>query len=305
MSEVIIVGAGAWGRALAVHAYRAGRSVTLWARRPESVVVPEGIAVTGVLIGAPLVLLVVPVQHMRGVAAALPPGGPVVVCAKGVEADSHLFPLEILTQCLPGRPSVVLTGPNFAHEVQAGLPAASVVAGPDPEIRAEVLAALGTASFRLYGNDDAVGAQVGGAAKNVVAIAAGAAIGAGFGENARAALVTRGIAELARLSEGLGGNPATVSGLSGLGDLLLTCTGNSSRNFSLGVELGRGRALDDILASRTSVAEGVATAPAIVARAASAGVQMPVCAAVSAVLSGQMTVLAAMEQLQSRPFRDE
>ncbi|MCW3474608.1 NAD(P)H-dependent glycerol-3-phosphate dehydrogenase [Limobrevibacterium gyesilva] len=320
VNEVAVVGAGAWGTALALQAARAGRMVTLWARDPAraaaiaatrenprlpGVRLPESIRVTAALPAGELVLLAVPAQHLRGIAAQLPPGGPLVVCAKGVEAGTHLLPLEVLAQVLPGRLAAVLTGPSFAHEIAAGLPAAAVVAAADAGLRAIVMATLATPDFRLYGNDDPIGAQVGGAAKNVIAIAAGAVIGAGLGENARAALVTRGLAELARLAVALGGRADTVAGLSGLGDLLLTCTGSSSRNYSLGVELGRGGSLQAILAARSAVTEGVATAPALVARAEAAGVQVPVCAAVAGVVTGAMTVREAIIALQSRPLRDE
>ncbi len=316
MSEVAVVGAGAWGTALAIQAARAGRSVVLWARDPArfsrgetprlpGFFLPDAVRVTGDLPTAGLVLLAVPLQHMRGVAALLPPGGPVVVCAKGVEAHSRRLPLEILAEVLPGRPAAVLTGPNFAHEVAAGLPAAAVAAAVAAPVREAVAAALGTPSFRIYGNDDPVGAQVGGAAKNVVAIAAGAVIGAGLGENARAALVTRGLAELARLAVALGGRAETVAGLSGLGDLMLTCTGASSRNFSLGFALGRGERLDEVLGRREAVTEGVATAPALVARAAAVGAELPVCAAVAGVVTGGLTLPEAICCLLSRPRKDE
>jgi glycerol-3-phosphate dehydrogenase (NAD(P)+) len=213
------------------------------------------------------------------------------------------LPLEIVAELHPGRPAAFLTGPNFAHEVAAGQPAASVLAAADPGLRARLAGLLATPEFRLYGNEDAVGAQVGGAAKNVIAIAAGAVIGAGLGENARAALITRGLAELSRAAEALGGRPETVMGLSGLGDLLLTCTGPSSRNFSLGQALGRGAVLADVLAARSAVTEGVATAPALVARAG--GVDLPVCRAVAALLAGQTTLRAAIAELLARPRRDE
>jgi glycerol-3-phosphate dehydrogenase (NAD(P)+) len=170
-------------------------------------------------------------------------------------------------------------------------------------LRARLAALLGTATFRVYGNDDPIGAQVGGAAKNVIAIAAGAVIGAGLGENARAGLITRGLAELSRLAVALGGRAETVMGLSGLGDLLLTCTGASSRNFSLGLALGRGEALAAVLGARSATTEGVATAPALVARAG--GVEMPVCRAVNDLLAGSITLAGAMEALLARPRRDE
>jgi glycerol-3-phosphate dehydrogenase (NAD(P)+) len=320
MSSVAVIGAGAWGTALAIQAARAGNSVTLWARdqtRAATIAtsresphlpgmrLPDPIAVTSALPDiADLALLAVPTQHLRGVLSRLTPGpAPLVVCAKGVEQDTLRLPLEIVTAMRAGTPAAILTGPNFAHEIAAGLPAAAVVAAGDAGLRETVAAALGTPSFRLYGNDDPMGAQVGGAAKNVVAIAAGAVIGAGLGENARAALITRGLAELARLAVALGGRAETVMGLSGLGDLLLTCTGAASRNYSLGLALGRGEKLDDVLTARSSVTEGVATAPALVARAQ--GVDMPVCVAVASLLAGRTTLAEAIAALLARPRRDE
>ncbi len=315
MSEIAVIGAGAWGTALAIQAARAGRAVVLWARDPARAAaieatrenprlpgahLPESIRITADLPAAPIALLAVPMLHLS---ACLPDAGALIACCKGLTGGR--LPLELLAERRPGVPAGVLTGPNFAHEVAAGLPAAAVLAATDPVLRAAAIAALASPAFRLYGNDDPIGAQVGGAAKNVVAIAAGAVIGAGLGENARAALVTRGLAELARLAVALGGRAETVAGLSGLGDLLLTCTGPSSRNFSLGLALGQGQPLAAILAARTSATEGVATAPALVARAAAAGVEMPVCAAVAAVVQGQLSVPEAMSRLLARPQRDE
>ena len=320
MSEVAIIGAGAWGTALAIQAARAGRAVTLWARdaaraaeieqtrlnpRLPGIRLPGTIRVTSHLpAGGDAILLAVPMQHLRAIAAQLPPAAiPLVVCAKGVEATTLRLPLEILAETHPARPALVLTGPNFAREVAEGMPAAATIAGADSAVRDRITALLATASFRLYGNDDTVGAQVGGAAKNVIAIAAGAVIGAGLGENARAALITRSLAELSRLTLALGGRAETVMGLSGLGDLLLTCTGPSSRNFSLGLALGRGERLEDILAGRAAVTEGVATAPALVARAAN--VDMPICSAVAELLAGRTTLPQAIADLLARPRRDE
>jgi glycerol-3-phosphate dehydrogenase (NAD(P)+) len=320
MSSVAVIGAGAWGTALAIQAARAGNDVTLWARDPQragmiavsrenprlpGVRLPEPILVSDAMPGeVDIALLAAPMQHIRHVLQQLPPGlAPLVVCAKGLETGTLRLPLELVEELRPGTPAAVLTGPNFAHEIAAGLPAAAVVAAADATLRETVATTLSTPSFRLYGNDDPVGAQVGGAAKNVIAIAAGTVIGAGLGENARAALITRGLAELARLAAALGGRRETVMGLSGLGDLLLTCTGPASRNFSLGLALGRGEALADVLAARSAVTEGVATAPALVARAA--GVDLPICTAVAALLSGDTTLKDAMAALLSRPRRDE
>jgi glycerol-3-phosphate dehydrogenase (NAD(P)+) len=307
-----------------VQAWRAGNRVRLWVRDPvraEQIAeqrenprlpgcrLPDAMEVTADLAAVDgLLLLAVPVQHMRRVLARLPPGpAALVACAKGLETATLRLPLEVIAELRPGSQAAVLTGPNFAHEVAAGLPAAAVAAAADAALRDRIIAALSTPAFRLYGNDDPVGAQVGGAAKNVIAIAAGAVIGAGLGENARAALITRGLAELARLAVALGGRRETVIGLSGLGDLLLTCTGPASRNYSLGLALGRGERLADVLAARSSVTEGVATAPALVTRAATlpGGVDLPICTAVADLLAGRTGVHAATAALLARPLRDE
>jgi glycerol-3-phosphate dehydrogenase (NAD(P)+) len=320
MSSIAVIGAGAWGTALAIQAARAGNRVSLWARDPARAAViavrrenprlpgrtlPDPVSVTAALpTSADAFLLAVPMQHLRGVLRQVDPGrAPFVVCVKGVETNTLRLPLELVTELHPEVPSVILSGPNFAHEIAIGLPAAAVVAGGNAELRERITAALGTPSFRLYGNDDAVGAQLGGAAKNVIAIAAGAVIGAGLGENARAALITRGLAELSRLAVALGGRAETVAGLSGVGDLLLTCTGPSSRNYSLGLALGRGEALANILATRDTATEGVATAPALVARAG--GVDMPICSVVAALVEGRTTLRESMAALLSRPRRNE
>jgi glycerol-3-phosphate dehydrogenase (NAD(P)+) len=284
MNSIAVIGAGAWGCALAIHLARAGHGVTLWARDPASAghrlpghKLPPEVAVTAALPDTPqdAVLLAVPAQHLRSVAARLRPVGPFVACAKGIERGTLRLPLEILAELHPGHPAAVLGGPNFAHEVAAGLPAAAAV-GP-------------------------LGVQLGGAAKNVIAIAAGVVAGAGLGENARAALVTRGVAELSRLIVALGGAAHTAAGLSGLGDLLLTCTGNASRNFQAGLALGRGRsAAPD---PHGPVVEGVATAPALIARAR--GIELPICASVAALLEGRLTVPGAIAALMRRPVRDE
>ena len=324
--HIAVIGAGAWGTALAIQADRAGQSVMLWARDAAraalmaqsranerllpGVPLPPGITVTAnatqALQDAALILLVVPAQALRPVLQSLPTlSAPVLICAKGVEAGSLMLPLEVLAEIHPGISAGVLSGPNFAHEIARGLPAAAVVASADSGLRALGVTRLGSPGFRLYGGDDPVGAEIGGAAKNVIAIAAGAVTGAGLGENARAALITRGLAEISRLAVALGGRADTVAGLSGLGDLLLTATGPGSRNTSLGMALGRGENLTDILSARQGVTEGVATAPALVARAARLGVEIPICAAVAELVSGRLTVREAVAQLLSRPSRAE
>lgn len=320
MSKIAVVGAGAWGTALALLAARAGHEVTLVARSADAAVriraagesprlpgmaLPEALRVESAIpAAADLQLWVVPTQFLRSSLRDLKPtGSPIVVCAKGVEAGTHLLPLEVAAEVAPGHPLGVLTGPNFAGEIAQGLPAAAVIASTHTALREEVRMMLGRGAFRLYSNDDPIGAQLGGAAKNVMAIGAGAVIGAGLGENARAALVTRGLSELRRLAVALGGRAETVMGLSGLGDLLLTCTGPSSRNFSLGFSLGRGDTLEGILARRSAVTEGVATAAALVARAGD--VELPICRTVADLLAGAMTLEQAIARLLSRPQRDE
>jgi glycerol-3-phosphate dehydrogenase (NAD(P)+) len=313
MSSITVVGAGAWGTALAVHAARLGLEVALWARNPGSVCgestrlpgvrLPDSVRVVSALPAADATLVAVPMQHLRSVLGALRPAGPVVLCCKGLEQGSLMLPLEVAGDVLPGGAALVLTGPNFAREVAEGLPAAAVLAGGDAALRAQVMGLLGGGTLRLYGNADAMGAQLGGAAKNVVAVAAGAVIGAGLGENARAALVTRGLAEIARLIVALGGRAETAAGLSGMGDLVLTCTGGASRNFSLGVALGRGASLDAVMVAGGPVVEAVATAPALLARAR--GVELPICGAVGDLLSGNVTVPGLMARLMGRPAKDE
>jgi glycerol-3-phosphate dehydrogenase (NAD(P)+) len=274
--------------------------------RLAGVHLPDAVTVTGDLPAADILLLCVPMQHLRGLFEILPQGrSALVLCCKGLEASSLLLAPELAASLQPERPVAVLTGPNFAHEVGAGLPAAAVLAAADAGLRTLLMKALAGPSFRLYGVADVMGAALGGAAKNVIAIAAGVVMGAGLGENARAALVTRGLAEIGRLAAALGGKADTVSGLSGLGDLLLTCTGEKSRNFSLGFELGAGGGLAEILAARNGVTEGVATAPALLARARASGVEMPITKAVAELLAGGVGVAETVAGLMGRALKDE
>ncbi|MDE2333672.1 MAG: NAD(P)H-dependent glycerol-3-phosphate dehydrogenase [Rhodospirillales bacterium] len=318
-ADVLVVGAGAWGTALAIHAASSGRSVRLWARDPAraaaieaarenprlpGVRLPAAIRVAATMAAADLVLLAVPVAHLAATAAWLP-DAPVLVCAKGFEVGTLRLPLETLAAIRPDLRAGVLTGPNFAGEIARGLPGASVVAATDAGLRREAMRLLSGGALRLYGNADAIGAQVGGAAKNVIAIAAGAAIGAGFGENARAALVTRGLAEIARLALALGGRATTVAGLSGLGDLVLTCTGAASRNFALGLALGRGATPAQAMAGHSHAVEGAASAAPLLARAAAAGVEMPICEEVAGLLAGKAGPAEALRRLLSRTQTDE
>lgn len=315
--HITVIGAGAWGTALACAAARTGASVTLWMRSPVApdvrelprlpgIRLPDTVHVTGEFpTQADLVLLVVPVQTARQVSTSLEqslaPGIPVITCCKGLEQGTSLLPLDVLAETMPGRPTAVLSGPNFAIEVAQGLPAAATLASADLSLAQHLASQLNSSSFRLYASQDIAGVQLAGAAKNVVAIGAGIVIGAGLGENGRAALITRAVAEIARLAEALGGRASTLAGLSGVGDLILTCTGRGSRNYSLGIELGEGCSLTDILASRTTVAEGVLTAPALVALARSLNVQVPIIETVTHLLSEKLTIDEARSLLLDRP----
>ncbi|HLO75309.1 MAG TPA: NAD(P)H-dependent glycerol-3-phosphate dehydrogenase [Magnetospirillum sp.] len=328
MDSIGIVGAGAWGTALAATARRAGRSVTLWAREADlaeavntthrntlylpDITLDPGIRATTDLAevaAADAVLLVTPAQHLGTTCRALAPlwrdGAPAVICAKGIEQSSGRMMTEVVEAALPGQPVAVLSGPTFAIEVARGLPTAVTLACADADLGQQLVEAIGTPSFRPYLADDLVGAEIGGAVKNVLAIACGIVEGRGLGDNARAALITRGMAELTRLAVAKGGRPETLMGLSGLGDLILTASSTQSRNYSLGFGLGEGRALADILAERRAVTEGVWSAGAVVALAATLGIEMPICAAVDAVINQGAGLDDVIRALLSRPFRAE
>jgi glycerol-3-phosphate dehydrogenase (NAD(P)+) len=328
MQRIGIVGGGAWGTALAVTARRAGREIVLWAREAEVVTAINqrhenplflpGIAIDPAIVAtgdiaaaasADAVLLVVPAQHLRAVAGAiaptLRPGAAVVICAKGVEEASGALMSEVAAAALSGARLAVLSGPTFAGEVARGLPTAVTLATVDQALGGALIAALGTRSFRPYLSADVVGAEIGGAVKNVLAIACGIVAGRRLGDNARAALITRGLAEMVRLAQAKGGRAETLMGLSGLGDLTLTCTALQSRNHSLGFALGEGTALDEILARRRSVAEGVSSAAAVTALARRLGVDMPIVAAVDAILHHGADIDGSIASLLARPFRGE
>ena len=258
---------------------------------------------------AELILAVPPAQHMRSVLKALKPslkdGAPVVLCAKGVERSSLALMTDVAVAEVPKAAVAVLSGPGFAKDVAAGLPTAVTLACRDAALAARIGATIGLPTFRPYTVDDLVGAEIAGSVKNVIAIACGMAEGRKLGDGARAALITRGFAEMTRLGLKLGAKAETLSGLCGLGDLVLTCTSMNSRNTSLGAALGQGRALKDVLAERRSVAEGMESAPAIVALAAKHGVEMPICEAVHAVLEQRVSIDDAIRALLSRPTRAE
>ena len=319
-----VIGGGAWGTALAQVAARDGLPVTLWAREPEvvesvntahenrhflaGVPLSETIRATGDLAdlaGHDALLVVAPAQHVRAVLAAAPIGTtPLVLCAKGIEAGTRLLVGEVAHQAAPDAPIAVLSGPTFAHEVAAGKPTAVTLACEDEGLRARLAERLAGPAFRTYGSADIIGAEIGGAVKNVLAIACGVVEGAGLGLNARAALIARGFAEMTRFGLARGGQAETLTGLSGLGDLVLTCSSTNSRNFSLGVGLGQGRSAAALLADRKTVAEGAFTAPVLREAAAEARVDMPVTQAVNALLEGA-AVRDVIEALLSRPLREE
>jgi glycerol-3-phosphate dehydrogenase (NAD(P)+) len=323
---VSVLGAGAWGTALANAAAKGGRRVKLWSRDPDhaaamratrenaarlpGIGLAESVAPTADLAEAAAtraVLLAVPAQALRGVAEALslvlPKGLPVVVCAKGIERGTGLFMSDIVADTLRGAMPAVLSGPSFADDVARGLPTAVVLAAPVGPIAEVLAAALSSASFRVYHSADMRGVEIGGAAKNVLAIAAGIVAGRGLGESAKAALTARGFAELGRFAAAYGGKAGTLMGLSGLGDLILTCGSQKSRNFAFGLALGRGAPVAQAGGGR--LAEGVFTARVLVEMAAARGVAMPISQAVDAVLSGALAIDAAVEALMTRPLKAE
>jgi glycerol-3-phosphate dehydrogenase (NAD(P)+) len=325
-NHIAVIGAGAWGTALALTCARAGRKVTLWehdsanaarlATKRESLYLPgmrldEGIAVVRDLAEAAradALLLVVPAQHVRSVTSALKPllvaHTPLIVCAKGIERGSKKFMSEVIAECAPDAVPAILSGPSFARDVARGMPTAVTLAANDGELAAELAQAVSSATFRPYHSSDVRGVEIGGAAKNVLAIAAGIVSGRGLGYSATAALTTRGFAELVRFGRACGGKPETMTGLSGLGDLILTCTSPQSRNFTFGLNLGQGKKPDEIHRA-TGLAEGTFTAPVLLEMARDLAVDMPISSAVAAVIAGQMSVDAAIESLLARPLRAE
>jgi glycerol-3-phosphate dehydrogenase (NAD(P)+) len=322
--KIGIIGGGAWGTALAQVAAEGGETL-LWAREPEVVESvnehhENGLFLPGIGLDASIratgelaeladceaLLVVTPAQHMRGVLAALPKSAaPLILCSKGMEEATMELMHEVAREARPGAPVAVLSGPTFAHEVAARLPAAVTLAIEDSALGGRLRDRIARPWFRPYLSDDVVGAEIGGAVKNVLAIACGVVEGRGLGQNARAALISRGFAEMTRFGVAKGGRAETLAGLSGLGDLVLTCSSVSSRNFSLGKGLGEGRTAAELLADRRTVAEGAFTAPVLKRAAAEAGVDMPIVEAVCALLSGRAGVDAVVEQLLSRPLRAE
>lgn len=328
INRIAIIGAGAWGTALSLIAQRAGCVTSLYARRPElnrqlaaarenadylpgialspEIGLPDSLAAA---LDAEAVLYAQPAQHFRAFCAAARPlwrkGAALVLCAKGIEQATGLLLHEIAALDLPGVPVAALSGPSFAIDVARGLPTAVAIAGTDARLTEDLMLALSHGAFRPYGSTDLVGVEVAGAVKNVLAIACGMVMGRGLGDNARAALITRGLAEVTRLALAKGGRAETMMGLAGLGDLVLTCTSPKSRNMSLGMELGGGKSLAQILATRKSVAEGVTTAAAVVTLAQTLGVEMPIAEAVNRILHQGSSLDAEVEALLSRPLKRE
>jgi glycerol-3-phosphate dehydrogenase (NAD(P)+) len=328
MKTAGVIGGGAWGSALAQVCARAGLETVLWAREPDvveavnarhenslflpGVALEPEIRATGDfadLADRDLVLAVAPAQHLRAALTAFAPhvrdGLPILLCAKGIEQGTLKLMTEVLAEAVPQAAPAVLSGPSFAGEVARGLPTAVTLACPDEDCARDLAEAIATPTFRPYFATDMIGAEAGGAIKNVLAIACGIVEGRGLGRSAHAALITRGFAELTRMAVALGGRAETVAGLCGLGDLVLTCSSHQSRNMSVGLALGRGETLQAALAGKLSVAEGVASAPAVRQLAARLGVDTPICEAVAAILAGEAGVDEAIARLLSRPLREE
>jgi glycerol-3-phosphate dehydrogenase (NAD(P)+) len=320
--SVAVIGAGAWGTALAGVAARAGRDVVLYARQPEraaeiaatranpklsGALLDANVAMTDDIAraaAADVILIATPAQNLReavaALAAHLTKPTPVVACAKGIERGTHKFMTEVIAETASDAIPAILSGPSFAHDVARGLPTAVTLAAKDEALAGALVQALGSPTFRPYHTTDVRGVEIGGAAKNVLAIAAGIVVGRQFGASAQAALTTRGFSELARLGRACGARSETMAGLSGLGDLILTCSSLQSRNFALGIALGRGER-----PARDKLAEGEFTAPVLIELAASQQVDMPVSQAVAAILSGATTINEAIESLLTRPFKAE
>ncbi len=320
-----IIGGGAWGTALAAVMAQIHDEVLLWAREADVVKsindahentaflaglkLSQRIGATGdldAMADCSALLIVTPAQHVRTTLAALPDTNvPLLLCAKGIEADTQLLVSDIAAEVRPDNPLAVLSGPTFAHEVAAGKPTAITLATTNQALGSVLMRLIAAPAFRPYWTDDVVGAEIGGAVKNVLAIGCGVVDGAGLGLNARAALIARGFAEMQRYGLARGGRAETLAGLSGLGDLVLTCSSENSRNFSLGRGLGQGKPASEMLADRKTIAEGAFTAPVLLQSAQAVGIEMPIVAAVCALLEGSATVSEVTAALLARPLKPE
>ena len=325
LDRIGVIGGGAWGTALAQVAASGGRETMLWALEPDVVdavnarhenpvylpglPLDPAIRATSDLAdldGCDAWLVVTPAQHMRSVLSAAPGyAKPLILCSKGIEEASGALLHQVARSICPGAAVAVLSGPTFAHEVAAGLPTAVTLAAEDAAVAQAIRDRIALPHFRIYLTDDLAGAEVGGAVKNVLAIACGVVEGKGLGQNARAALIARGFAEMTRFGLACGARRETLAGLSGLGDLVLTCSSTASRNFSLGKGIGEGRDAAALMADRRTVAEGAFTAPILRRLAEAKRIDMPIVAAVDDLLSGRSSVAAVLEQLLARPPRPE
>jgi glycerol-3-phosphate dehydrogenase (NAD(P)+) len=320
-----VIGGGAWGTALAQVGAAGGRDVLLWAREPEVVDAINSAHENSVFLAGrklePTIhatgelgelsacdawLVVTPAQHMRSVLQSAPADGkPLILCSKGIEEQSGALLHRVASEACPESQIAVLSGPTFAHEVAAGLPTAVTLAAEDQSLAEALRDRISRPTFRMYLSDDVAGAEIGGAVKNVLAIACGIVDGKGLGQNARAALIARGFAEMTRFGLANGAKRETLAGLSGLGDLVLTCSSTSSRNFSLGKGIGEGRSADELMSDRKTVAEGAFTAPVLARLAKETGIDMPVVVAVDKLLSGERNVDQVLQELLARPPRPE
>jgi glycerol-3-phosphate dehydrogenase (NAD(P)+) len=325
IERLAVIGAGAWGTALAQVVATGGRDTLLWAREPEvveavnsrhenTVFLPGQALDPAIRATADLAevetadawLVVAPAQHMRSVLEAAPQcGRPMILCSKGIEESTGLLLHDVARSTCPNAQVAVLSGPTFAHEVVAGLPTAVTLAADESSLAESLRQRIALPSFRIYLSDDVIGAEIGGAVKNVLAIACGVVEGKGLGLNARATLIARGFAEMTRFGLACGARRETLVGLSGLGDLVLTCSSTSSRNFSLGKSIGEGRSAAELLADRRTVAEGAFTAPVLARLATERGIDMPIVAAVDGLLAGRFPVDQLLEQFLARPPRPE
>jgi glycerol-3-phosphate dehydrogenase (NAD(P)+) len=325
IERLAVIGAGAWGTALAQVVATGGRDTLLWAREPEvveavnsrhenTVFLPGQALDPAIRATADLAevetadawLVVAPAQHMRSVLEAAPQcGRPMILCSKGIEESTGLLLHDVARSTCPNARVAVLSGPTFAHEVVAGLPTAVTLAADESSLAESLRQRIALPSFRIYLSDDVIGAEIGGAVKNVLAIACGVVEGKGLGLNARATLIARGFAEMTRFGLACGARRETLVGLSGLGDLVLTCSSTSSRNFSLGKSIGEGRSAAELLADRRTVAEGAFTAPVLARLATERGIDMPIVAAVDGLLAGRFPVDQLLEQFLARPPRPE
>jgi glycerol-3-phosphate dehydrogenase (NAD(P)+) len=324
VNRIAVIGGGAWGTALAQVAARAGREVLLWAMESDvvdainsqgenpiflpGIKLDPAIRATGALdsmADCEAWLVVTPAQHMRSVLEQAPRSdAPRVLCSKGIEERSGELLHRVAAEACPGAPVAVLSGPTFAHEVARGRPTAVTLAAEHRDVGERLRDALAQPTFRIYLSDDVAGAEIGGAVKNVLAIACGVVEGRGLGQNARAALIARGFAEMTRFGVAMGANPETLAGLSGLGDLVLTCSSTSSRNYSLGKGIGEGQSASDLMADRRTVAEGAFTAPVLARIASERGIDMPIVDAVDRLLNGA-AIDSVVEQLLARPPKSE